>query len=481
MRGNPVMAARNLTLAALVCAALGVAGTAHAQQSSTFDNLLEKLKDKGVLSEDEYNALKSARDEEIQQQRADRRQRALKEAQATEAQEKAAEKAAAATKLDISPVVRSMQFYGDVRTRYETRAGDNGAGTNQSLDRYRYAVRLGVKGDLTEKWYYGLRLETSSSPRSTWITFGGDTNNGSPSNKSQDTVNVGQAYFGWRPTDWIDLTLGRMPNPFFTAGVLVWDPDINPEGAAEKLSFAVNDRLTVFGNFGQFLYQDNSPAASSSSNANLNFESQDQYLIGWQAGASYKFTPDTSIKAALSYYQYNGNPGTGTLKGPFYLAGNNTGINDLGIVDVPVELKTKLGDYALTFYADYATNTKGSDRAKAAGQGQYDDQVNAYMLGVGLGSLKKKGDWETRLYWQKTEAFALDTNLVDSDLFDGRTNIEGWYASAAYNFTDAIFTLIRYGTAKPVNDNLRTPGAGDLSLTNLNSFNLLQMDVGMRF
>ena len=247
MRGNPVMAARKLTLAALVCAALGVAGTAHAQQSSTFDNLLEKLKDKGVLSEDEYNALKSARDEEIQQQRADRRQRALKEAQAAEAQEKAAEKAAAATKVDISPVVRSMQFYGDVRTRYETRAGDNGAGTNQSLDRYRYAVRLGVKGDLTEKWYYGLRLETSSSARSTWITFGGDTNNGSPSNKGQDTINVGQAYFGWRPTDWIDLTLGRMPNPFFTAGVLVWDPDINPEGAAEKLSFAPSSHSRLGG------------------------------------------------------------------------------------------------------------------------------------------------------------------------------------------------------------------------------------------
>ena len=69
----------------------------------------------------------------------------------------------------------------------------------QTLDRWRYAVRIGIRGELVDAWYYGLWLETSSSNRSTWVTFGGDSapSAGSgPSAKNQDTINVGQAYFG---------------------------------------------------------------------------------------------------------------------------------------------------------------------------------------------------------------------------------------------------------------------------------------------
>ena len=88
MRRTPT-AGRKLTLAALAGAALSLAGAAHAQQSPILDDLLEKLKDKGVLTQEEFDALKAARDEERTQQRAERRQRALREAQETEKAEKA--------------------------------------------------------------------------------------------------------------------------------------------------------------------------------------------------------------------------------------------------------------------------------------------------------------------------------------------------------------------------------------------------------
>jgi phosphate-selective porin OprO/OprP len=89
---RPHPRAARFALCALT-AALLAAGSAQAQQSSIFDDLLLKLKDKGVLTEDEYESLKAARDEERSEQRAERRQQALKQAQAAEKEEKAKEEA----------------------------------------------------------------------------------------------------------------------------------------------------------------------------------------------------------------------------------------------------------------------------------------------------------------------------------------------------------------------------------------------------
>jgi phosphate-selective porin OprO/OprP len=75
---------------AALIGALG--GPAHAQQSSAIiDDLLEKLKDKGVLSQEEFDALKQAREQERTEQRAERRKQALKTAQEEEKKEKAVE------------------------------------------------------------------------------------------------------------------------------------------------------------------------------------------------------------------------------------------------------------------------------------------------------------------------------------------------------------------------------------------------------
>ena len=78
-----------------IAAALGAAACfgsagAGALSATQLDDLLEKLKDKGVLSDDEYQALKKAREEELLEQRAERRRQALKEAQ--DAEEKAKER-----------------------------------------------------------------------------------------------------------------------------------------------------------------------------------------------------------------------------------------------------------------------------------------------------------------------------------------------------------------------------------------------------
>src|SRR5690242_14720205 len=155
--------------AALVTAAwLGFSSNCALAQSEIIDELLDKLRDKGVLSDDEYQALKKAREEERLEQRAERRRQAVKAAQDTEKEEKAKQ----ATKVDINPGIRSIQLYGDVRLRYESRAGSSsfpitgtGGAFDLTSDRWRYAARIGLRGDLTEDWFYGLRLDTGTNPR----------------------------------------------------------------------------------------------------------------------------------------------------------------------------------------------------------------------------------------------------------------------------------------------------------------------------
>ena len=74
---------RRSTAWSKVAAALGAAAVvglsaspANAQQTDPMDDLLDKLKNKGVLSDDEYQTLKKAREEEQIELRNERRRQA---------------------------------------------------------------------------------------------------------------------------------------------------------------------------------------------------------------------------------------------------------------------------------------------------------------------------------------------------------------------------------------------------------------------
>ena len=49
-------------------------------------------------------------------------------------------------------------------------------------------------------------------------------------NFADEPVYVGQAFLNWHPEAWYEMTVGRMPMPLYTTP-MVWDSDINPEGA----------------------------------------------------------------------------------------------------------------------------------------------------------------------------------------------------------------------------------------------------------
>ncbi len=442
------------------------------------------------------------------------------------------------SKWKINNAVKSVELFGDIRLRFEHREASTPVGDRMELDRERAAVRFGLRGDLFEDFYYGLRLETSTNPRSTWINFGGSSP--SPSGKSSNGINVGQAYAGWRPESWLDVTVGRMPNPLFTTP-MVWDPDLNPEGASERVKYAVG-KAEFFANFGQFLYQDSNPSYVSSSLLPFVAGSRPQnstdqtFLISWQGGVNYHFSDTVSAKIAGTLYQYiglttnvtasgvgdtfigessYGGPGSSvplngltTANGVSY---NQVGVNNLLVVDVPFEFNFKIRKLNARLFGDYAYNLEGADRANAArnalisqaslngttpplaaGKAQT-KAVYAYQIGAGIGSgdnlglvtgaVAKRHSWELRSYWQHIEQYALDPNLLDSDFMEGRGNMEGIFAAAGYCFTDGVIGTIRYGNASRINRNLGT-GGNNLDIPQINPiqrYSILQLDFTVKF
>jgi Putative porin len=370
-----------------------------------------------------------------------------------------------------------------------------------------------------------------------------------PFGKSTSGINVGQLYIGWRPTDWADFTFGAMPNPLYTTP-MVWDTDLNPAGFAEHFKYTVG-QADFFLNLGQFLYQDTNPEkASSGYFLNLPYNTSDlPFLLAWQGGFVYHITPHIFLKAAPVIYTYlhsgvnpttaNNSPDfSGTFVGQGstnnvngIVAGawsgypignydgftaNQTGINDLEVLDVPAELNITIDKFNIRVFGDYAENLDGVSRANAAynasrnafqpaGEGgiaiiptPQTGQTKAYQFGLGIGSTNivagpsqglvygtssAKHAWELRGYWQHVDQYALDPNLVDSDFFEGRLNLEGYYVALAYGITGNIIGTVRYGYASRIDKELGTGGSNqDIPQMNpIEHYHIFQADLTFRF
>jgi Putative porin len=433
-----------------------------------------------------------------------------------------------AGKLKLSAPITEVELYGDMRVRYEARQGETGAPStldprNDTLkrSRERYRLRLGLRGTLADDWFFGLRLETSTNPRSANVTFGDDAG---PFGKTSDAANVGQAYLGYSGFRDIRLTAGKMPNPFVNT-LMVWDADINPEGLAEQwkhtfnLSFGGGQTTTaadyskdgrsaaavtseptrmtldVFANFGQFVYDDANPenplGARSVSGGRL-VPNTDSWMFGWQLGAKFNFTKTTYLQLAPTIYNYGGSGDTfnafysgdpDRLAGtpPVRTARNQTGVDSLLIYDMPMEFGWSMHEIPFRIFGDFAVNLDADDRAEAAGHPDKGDQRYAYQIGLGIGKIKGKNDWELKAWYQHTEQYALDPNLVDSDFFDSRVNMEGFVLQAGYALSDAVTFNLSYGWGDQADRDLGTGGVGDIGVNPLRNYQIFQADLNVKF
>src|SRR3984957_20470189 len=452
--------------------------------------------------------------------------------------------------------ITNIELFGDIRFRYEYRQADTPAFERIGLERERYALRIGLRGQAYDDFYYGLRLETAANPRSPWVTFGTTTTSSTgqylgPYGKGNAGINVGQIYLGWKQDDWLDLTVGKMPNPLYTTSML-WDTDISPEGASEGFKYTIG-QADFFANFAHFLYADFNPNYASGGlgfNGLVGQSGNQAFQLAWQGGLIYHITTNLSVKAAGTLYNYiglagmgDGSPGNAPFfNGPYIGEGayvgpgggivngsagagvssalpsipsagyplNQVGLNHLLVIDIPFHIDYKLPRLDTRLSGGVAYNLQGRERAEdaAAGYAFYlantpgstitgfapqKGDTHAYQVGFAVGSpdslglvygtTSRRHGWEFRAFWQRVEQYALDPNIMDSDFFEGRANLQGIYTAVAFGLSANVTATARYGHPDRLNKSLGTGGSNqDIPQVNpIEHYDILQLDLTMRF
>lgn len=472
---------------------------ANAMADSTFD-LVQALVQKGILTEEEALPLMKGRENDISL---------------------ADKKVKKATKLGISDAIDNATVYGDIRVRYEDRRGTGVSGTttpvagvDETRERARYKMTLGVKTE-AGPWYTDLALAMGANGRSDNATFG---KSASANIDDKEAVFIKRAMVGFKATDWLVVEAGRMNNPLYTTP-MVWDADLNFEGLAEMAKFKAGD-ADIFLTAAQAEYQGDRKNFSTSGDT-ITTE-----LFALQGGLKYAFSENTSAKAALTYTTLSHNtsktpfkpglstdgagvtavtgvPGDATHNFVKAVTGRTgyalaaSGVNDLDTIEIPAEVNYMVSsNVGVRLFGDYVYNTSADDRAKhsgltAAANGSSGSDDVAWMFGVAVGSAKDlkafegnkmaKGDWSARVWYQDVGVWSVDANAVDSDFMDSRVNMKGTTFKAQYNIQDNLFANFAYGHATRKNNTYGSAGAASDLALNLNSFDLVQLDLTYKF
>ncbi len=296
-----------------------------------------------------------------------------------------------------------ISFDGDFRLRYEAIDAEG----SPDRERGRFRARFGIEAEASDDIKLIFRLATGDgSPVSTNLTF----DNGF----SAKQIQVDRAYVDWSINDHWNLRAGKMASPWFRPGgtPLIWDGDLNPEGAA-----ALFEQGALFGSVAVLSVEERGTA-------------DDSLLFTVQGGWTTRFADGNSLTAGLSYFSYSDT--AGNL--PFYdgsANGNSVDLNgnylyDYRIVEVFAEFKGKLGDLPMTLYADLVKNNEVST------------EDSAFAIGANFGAAKNPGDWEFGYAWHDTEADAVVGTYNDSDFAGGRTDSNGHFIKSKYAVRDNV-------------------------------------------
>ncbi len=279
-----------------------------------------------------------------------------------------------------------IKLKGDIRARYENREVADAI----TKDRQRVRLRLGAYGKINEQTDFGVRLATGGTRTSSNVDAG--------DNAGMKAIFLDQAYADMHPDLFggAHVFLGKMPQPWLAAGSgLVWDTDLNPEGAAVTYEKQLLP-FKLIANAGTFVFQDNL--------------SDDIRLWSGQAAVEKKIGSTTLTLGASEYCFQNAE----NVKVADSLTGKlgstaNTPNGDFNLIE-------GFGSYAFTvFKVPVLLNGQYVVNVAAASS---DDM--AYLAGITIGKAKDKGTWEVGYTYRDIGKDAVVAGLNDSD-FAGET------------------------------------------------------------
>jgi hypothetical protein len=367
--------------------------------------------------------------------------------------------AANTAKLEKMSWADRISFAGDFRYRYQY--DDIGNPVDDTRNRNRIRARPVLTAILQPDLLVGFGLASGDGEPDTTNQTLGDGN-------SDKQINLDQAYFAWTGIEETTITGGKYKSPMVIVGKsqLQWDQDWRPEGA------------DIAWTNGTFFAQGMANYLESDSNADNG--TTIGYLL--QAGANFKLGP-AAMTGGVGYTTYDtegkpcfyatgsgysggvpltaafceGNQATGTSPDQLYAT-------DFNVYNVFAQGVFTVADLPLTIYGDYINNSDA------------DDYEQGYQVGVTLGNLKVKGEWQIGYYYQDLESNATLGFLTNSDFAGGGTNAAGSVLSAGYALSDKTNAQLTYWILDQNTDNLATVNNG-----NDYSFETVQVDLNFQY
>ena len=359
-------------------------------------------------------------------------------------------------------------FSGDFRLRAEPTFGGP---VDRSQDRFRERIRLrfNVEGKLNDQLKGGFSLAS------------GDLNNPISTNQTlnqYDTrkpIAIDRAYATYTPRWFKPLTLtgGKFAYPWFNTE-LVWDKDLNPEGAGETLAFSL--KTPLFKKFSvvgfQLPFAENKRTATNDKSLYNTMVYGEQLQTYWQLGSRVKLSAYASFydwkyadSVAFSVLTPNSaSPQNGLL------ALNNNGLQNsiatvtttnaitgaktitsaqfaskFAILDslAQLDIKTHYDRWPITFIGDFAQNTRACENmpnipAGAVFSAPCDAHArHAYWLEAAVGRTSKKGDWLFNYTRMVIEREAVIGAFNYSEIFPS-TNVEIHRPEILYQLFDNV-------------------------------------------
>jgi hypothetical protein len=201
----------------------------------------------------------------------------------------------------------------------ETAAANNGEqflNTNKDRYRIRERLRLGIDAQVAEGLVAGIRLSTGNIKNPT------STNQTLGNYGDRYDFRVDRAFLKYDLVDdkkfsWLTLAGGRIVNPFFTGGSeLVWDEDLSFEGAAATV------RHKFGSTDGLASIGSAGPTVFATAGAfplqESAFTAKDKWLFGGQTGLDWGFANQDNLKVGVGYFDYRNiqaRPNTSVIPG----------------------------------------------------------------------------------------------------------------------------------------------------------------------
>ncbi|PKM17018.1 MAG: hypothetical protein CVV12_00100 [Gammaproteobacteria bacterium HGW-Gammaproteobacteria-2] len=396
-----------------LCIGAALSFPAFSADNSALMGLLKVLRDKGTLSDSEYQSLVQAADGDSA--KAEENTQAVA-AVSDKVDSNAKTAAAVSDKVDAMAWASKIKLSGDMRNRFEYNSTDD----KHDRSRARLRYRLGITANPVEHVEVGAGIASGGAdPRSSNQTF-----NDAFSSKS---INLDYAYSqfsGQLGAGNIKAIAGKFKfgDYLWMTDNLLWDTDIRPEGVS--LDYAVdNDLGRLFVNGGAWVLGESSQ------------DSNDPYMVYAQLGQ--KLGSDKLFATvAGTYYNFNKIvPGTsGGLKGGnigTFSAGTNTD-SRFDAIAFDAELGSKHlfgGEWAGSVFGNFIKNTD-TNSSKDTG----------FSLGANLG----KGPLSFKYIYANLDANGFPDIFPDADRFAGATDIRSHGGSVAYDVYKNISLSLNY-------------------------------------